>query len=149
MVPHHWCLNCSSKQFGDQCDLPSHIAFVHPLQLSFPQHVHHLKSLQCSPCGQIREEAHARFCQAFDEPMILFNEIIEILDLSQFTAFGKVSCCLELAPGFGIGGVFIERSTRVVRSYERRRAFSQRSAKWCIRQVGGKIKEVKSKSEGG
>ena len=38
-------LHCNSEQLGNQRDLPSHIPFVHPLQLSFSHHVHHLESL--------------------------------------------------------------------------------------------------------
>lgn len=41
-------------------------------------------------------------------PMVLFNEIVEVLHLSPFTAFEDVSCCLEFVEGFGIDGVFYE-----------------------------------------
>src|SRR6266567_5310118 len=67
-----------SKQLGNQCNLTWDVSFVHPLHLSLPDHVHGLESLQCSPCSQIREEAHSRFRQAFDEAMILFNQIVEV-----------------------------------------------------------------------
>ncbi len=39
--------------------------------------------------------------------MILFNEIVEVLHLSQFTAFRKVSCCLEFLERFGVRCVFV------------------------------------------
>jgi hypothetical protein len=33
-------LDNHSKEFGDQCNLPSHITFCHSLYLPFPDHVH-------------------------------------------------------------------------------------------------------------
>jgi hypothetical protein len=60
--PSQMFLGCDSKQSGDQCDLPSHISFVHPVHLSFPNHVHHLKSPQRSPRCLEGEEAHPRPC---------------------------------------------------------------------------------------
>ena len=44
-----------------------------------------------SPSGQEGKEAHARFCQALDEAMILFNQVIQVLDLSQLDYLGKNS----------------------------------------------------------
>jgi hypothetical protein len=38
-------LSHHSKELGNQGHLASHISFCHALQLSFPQHVHHLESL--------------------------------------------------------------------------------------------------------
>ena len=38
-----------SKQGGDEGHLPSDISFVHPLHLSFPNHVHGLISSQGPP----------------------------------------------------------------------------------------------------
>ena len=60
--PSHMFLGCDSKQSGDQCDLPSHIFFVDTLHVSFPDHVHHLKSPQRSPRCLEGEEAHPRPC---------------------------------------------------------------------------------------
>jgi hypothetical protein len=57
-------LDCHSKEFGDQCDLPSYIPFGHALALPFPHHVHDFVSLYGAPRGLEREKAHARFGQA-------------------------------------------------------------------------------------
>jgi len=100
-------LDCHSKQLGNQCNLASHISFVHALQLSFPYHVHGLKSLQGSPRCLEREKAHPRLGQPFHEPMILFNHIVEILHLPEFTAFGNESCNFQFIERFGIGRVFV------------------------------------------
>jgi len=47
---------------------------------------------------------------SFDKAVILFNQIVEILALSQFTGNGKPSCCFQFVKGFGIGCVFIDRN---------------------------------------
>ncbi len=39
--------------------------------------------------------------------MVLFDEIVEILDLLQFTRFRNASCHLKIMKRFGIGGVFV------------------------------------------
>jgi hypothetical protein len=101
-------LSCDSKQSGDQGHLSSHIPFCHPSHLPFPHHVHDLVSLEGSPRCQIGKEAHSQLRQSLDEPMILFDQIVEVLDLSQCTAFRKVSCCLEFPKRFWRGRVFVD-----------------------------------------
>jgi len=100
-------LSCHSKELGDERDLPSHIPFYHALQLPFSQHVHHLVSLSGLPGGLEREKAHPRLRQPFDEAMVLFNEVIEILHLPQFTPFGEASSRFQFRERFGIGCVFV------------------------------------------
>jgi len=100
-------LSAHSEQSGNQCNLATHISFVHSLQLSFSHHVHDLISLYRSPPCLKGEETHIWFCQTLDETVILFNEVIEILHLPQFTAFRNESCCFEFVEGFGVGGVFV------------------------------------------
>ncbi len=39
--------------------------------------------------------------------MILFNQIIEVLDLSELTAFGNLSSRFEFVECFGVGSIFI------------------------------------------
>ncbi len=100
-------LGCNSKESGDECDLPSYIPFCHALHLPLPQHVHHLKSLQSPPCCLKREKAHSRLRQTLDTPMILFDQVVEVFDLSSFTAYGKVSFCFEFVERFRIGRIFV------------------------------------------
>ena len=71
-------LGCHSKQLGDQSNLASHIPFVNPLSLSFSHHIHHLESLDRSPGRFERKEAHPRLGQACDEPMVLFDQVVEV-----------------------------------------------------------------------
>src|SRR5256885_9256006 len=100
-------LDGNSKECSNQFDLPFHIAFCHPLYLSLPDHVHDLVALQGSPRRLEREKAHPRLRQAFNEPVILLDQIVEIFHLSQFTVCGKVPFRLKPIEGFGVGCVFV------------------------------------------
>jgi hypothetical protein len=86
-------LGSHSKELGHQGRLPSHIPFVHSLHLVLASHVHHLIPSEGSPSGQEGKESHAQFCQALDEAMILFNQVIQVLNLSQLDHLGKNSSC--------------------------------------------------------
>ena len=48
-----------SKQVGDEGDLPSDIAFVHPEHLAFANHVHRFVALERSPSRLKGKEAQA------------------------------------------------------------------------------------------
>ncbi len=74
-------LDSYSKQAGDEGDLPRNVPLGHSLHLPFAHHVHHLKSLQCSPRCLGGEEAHPRLRQPFDEAMVLFDQVIQVFDL--------------------------------------------------------------------
>src|SRR6266566_1972461 len=65
-----------SKQVGDEGDLPQNVSFFHTAHLPFPDHVHHLVSLQGSPRRLERKETHPWLDAPFDEPVILLDEII-------------------------------------------------------------------------
>ena len=78
-------LNCYSEQLSDEHYLTGAVSFVHTLHLYFPYHVYHFIALQCSPCRVKRKEAHAWFNQSFDEAMVLFDKVVEVLALPQFT----------------------------------------------------------------
>ncbi len=110
-MEHGGFLNLSlgddSKESGDQRDLSFHISFCHALPLPFPDHVHHLEPLEGSPCCLKREKAHPWLCEAFHEPMILLDPIVEVFHLPQFSMFRKISFCFELIKCFGVGGVFV------------------------------------------
>jgi len=47
------------------------------LQLLFPEHGHDFIAVQCSPSRLNRKKAHAWLDEAFDEAMILFDQIRE------------------------------------------------------------------------
>ena len=100
---------------------------MYPLHLSFPDHVHHLKSLQCSPRRLKREEAHPWLRQPLEKPMILFDQGIEVFHLPQFHVFWQDSSGFEVDQSLGIGCVFLERpitrGTHVVGSAEATRSW--------------------------
>lgn len=74
-------LDRHSKQAGDKSHLPQDIPFLHPMYLSFPEHVHDLVSLQCLPCGLKRKEAEPWFDEPLDKAMILLDQVVEVFDL--------------------------------------------------------------------
>jgi hypothetical protein len=98
-----------SKQAGDECDLTHDVPSFHPLHLSLPDHIPDLISLQGSPRALHRKEAQSRFDASFDEAVILFDDVVEILDLPQFTGVGNGSLCFQLTDGLGIGRICIDR----------------------------------------
>jgi hypothetical protein len=46
------------------------------------------------------KRTRARFDQSFEETMILFNNVVEVYDLSQFTPFGNSAFSLGFIEGF-------------------------------------------------
>ena len=79
------CLDGYSEQFCDERRLPQTVSSAHSLHLSFPHHVYSLLSLQCSPSRFERKEAHPWFDESFDETMVLFDQVVERVALSEFT----------------------------------------------------------------
>jgi hypothetical protein len=65
--------------------------------------------------------------QAGDEPVILFDDIVEIFDLPQFTVVGNISLFFQLLKGFWIGGVFIYRDHARKHGMRRGKRFGEKS----------------------
>ncbi len=101
-------LSGQSKGHLDEMHLSRKIPSGDSLNLSFPDHVHRLIPLQRSRCRFQRKEAQAGFDQAFDEAMVLLDQIVEVFHLPQFHVFRQDSCGFELSNGFGIGSVLID-----------------------------------------
>ena len=57
--------------------------------------------------AELLEPQHDRNA-LLDAAMVLFNQVIEVLDWSQLTAFGKMSFRFQCCQGFGIRRVFID-----------------------------------------
>jgi len=100
-------LESHSKQAGDECHLLHAVSFFYATYLTLPKHVHRFISLQCSPRSLERKEAHPKLYQPFQEAMILFDEVVEIFALSQFTRLWHDPFRFQLLESFGIGRVFI------------------------------------------
>lgn len=94
-------LDCNSKQAGDERDLSHDVPFFDTTHLPFPHHVHDLISLQGSPRALKGKEAQYRFDASFDEPAILFDDIIEIFDLPQLQLSGTPPSSFSSLKAFG------------------------------------------------
>ena len=64
-----------SEQAGEERDLPQDVAFFYAAHLPFPHHVHDLIALQGSPRCLEGKEGQSWFGQAFDEAMVLLDQI--------------------------------------------------------------------------
>ena len=59
--------------------LQDHISAGHPPDLSFPDSVHCLVTLDGTPGIRKGSEALLRIDSSFDGPVILFNDVVQIL----------------------------------------------------------------------
>ena len=100
-------LGCHSKQAGNEPDLAGDVSFVYSLYLSFAKHVHDLISLQRSLRSFQRKEAQPGLDQAFDEPVVLFNQIVQVFDLPSFHVVWQDSGGFQISNSSGRGGVLI------------------------------------------
>ncbi|SRR6266699_1334982 len=103
-------LGCHSKQYCDEHSLTDAVFFLYLSYLSFPHHVLDLISLQCVPRTLIGKEAKPRLDKSFDESMILFDDVVQVLDVPQFAPFWNGTRRFHLLEGFGVGCVFIDRN---------------------------------------
>ncbi len=60
-----------SKEAGNEGDLPVGVSFAHCADLSLPDHVHDLVSLERSPCCLEGKEAHPGLDQPFEKAVVL------------------------------------------------------------------------------
>src|SRR5262249_41872048 len=87
--------------------LRGNISFWHALHLTLAYHVHRFIPPQGLLCGLEGKEAKPWFDEPFDEPMVLFDQIIEVFHLSEFHAFRENPSRFEVCNGFGIGSILI------------------------------------------
>jgi hypothetical protein len=76
--------------------------------LPLPNQVHRFVSPDCSPRCVETEEPESGIDAPFDEPMVLFDEVVEIFTLSQLSATGNGSFFLQLLDLRRIGQVLID-----------------------------------------
>jgi hypothetical protein len=62
------------------------------MNLSLSDHMHRLIASQGSPGRWEGEESQPCFDQTFDEPVILFDHIVQIFDWSELASLGQFSC---------------------------------------------------------
>jgi len=101
-------LSGHSKQPGNELGLASVRSFVHPLYLPLPNHVHGLVPLQRAPGRCKRKEPESWLDETLEKAVVLFDDVVEIFHLPQFTAEWKDTLGFHLTQGFGIGGVFVD-----------------------------------------
>jgi hypothetical protein len=88
-------LRSKLKQIFDEFDLIFNISFFNPFNLSLSNHVHGLIPPERPPSRVKGLKAEAGFNPPLYKPMILFNDVVQILDLSYFTSFRKESFLFE------------------------------------------------------
>ncbi len=106
-------LDCHSKQAGDERDLSYDVPFFDAKHLPFPHHVHDLISLQGSPRALKGKEALSQFDTSFDEPVILFDDIVEIFDADvSLQLSGTSPSSFSTLKAFGLAAFLFTVSTR-------------------------------------
>jgi hypothetical protein len=105
-VKPHFLLSLGrhSQQASDERNLICDVLFFQTMHLPFPD----LASLQRVPWGLKRKEAQPCFEASFTEAMILVNDVVEIVDLPQFTEVGNGSLRLQFVEGLERGRIFVD-----------------------------------------
>ncbi len=101
-------LDCHSKQFVNQGHLASHISFFHTLHLPFPHDVMISKPWSVFHVVSNEKKPIPGFVNRLMRTMILFDQVVEVLPLSQFTRIGKIPCSLQFLYSFRVGCVFVD-----------------------------------------
>ena len=68
------------EQLVDELNLSPNIRTAHPPRLPLPDHVHCLISLDCSPRRGEFTKALLGFHSSLDRPMILLQDVVQVLD---------------------------------------------------------------------
>jgi hypothetical protein len=95
-LPFLLSLGRHSKQTGDEGDL------------SLANHVHDLIPMPRSPCCFYGKEAHPCFDQTFDEPMVLLDQVLQVVDQALVRHLGRYSGGFERGLGFGRGRILLD-----------------------------------------
>jgi hypothetical protein len=69
-------------------DLSDHIFLIDTLSLPLPDRIHRLDPSEGATSRVEGLKSHPWFRDLFDEPMVLLDNIIQILDLPELRAFG-------------------------------------------------------------
>ena len=96
------------EQFSDEGCLSLHVAAADLPNLSLPHHRHRLVASQGSSGGSEAAKAEPRPGQAFDPPVVLFGDVVQVLALSQPGPRPQCAGALHLGNGLRIGGVLVD-----------------------------------------
>src|SRR6202043_1240357 len=97
------------EKSGNEDRLSSDIASADLSNLPLPDHRHRFETCQCSSGGSEPAEAEPRSDQTLDAPMILLDNIIQILALPQARTAPEFAVSLHLRDRPWIGGVLVDR----------------------------------------
>ena len=96
------------KQTIDQLDLGENVALFRPFHLPFSDHVHRLVAGQCALRRLEGKETQAGPGAAFDEAVVLFDQIIEVFDLAQLAIGRELLVGFERFHGLWVSRVLID-----------------------------------------
>ena len=82
------------EQFRDECRLSSDITATNPSNLRFPDHRHHLVTRQRSSDRPETTKAQPQTDQAFDPPVVLFNDVVQVLHLPRLGPLPQLAILL-------------------------------------------------------
>ena len=99
---HSWFLGGKLEQLFDEPVLTLNIIALDPPNLSFPDHIHRLISLNRSPSRVKFPEALFGVDPAFDLAMILLDDVVQVLDGSMTTSAAKRPFLLNSRDGRGV-----------------------------------------------
>src|SRR3981189_3449951 len=100
------------EKSGNEDRLSSDIAPADLSKRPFLNHCHRFEPCQCSSGGSEPAEAEPRSDQTLDAPMILLDNIIQILALPATRTAPEFAVSLHLRDRPWIGGVLVDRSVR-------------------------------------
>jgi hypothetical protein len=98
------------EQRLNEGSLGDNVVPTDPFHLPFSHHRQSFISNQGAPCGPEPLEAEAGPDQPLYSPVILFHDVIEILDLPQFGEAPEPLVLLHVGHRLGIGGVLVDRN---------------------------------------
>src|SRR3954469_20795215 len=97
------------EQARDEGGLSPHIPPANGPNLPLSDHRHPLVASQRSSCGWQTAKAQPRPDQAFDAPMVLLNDVVEVLDLAQPREAPQLTLALHRRDRGRIGRILVHR----------------------------------------
>ncbi len=79
------CLGGYPEDACNESDLSSDVSLAYPIDLPFPDHVHRLIPRDRPPRRVEGNISEPRTNSPLDEPMVLLDDVVEILNLPQLT----------------------------------------------------------------
>ncbi len=114
-------LGGDTKQVIDQLDLGENVALFRSFHLPFFDHVHRLIACQCALRRIKGKEPQARPGAAFDEAVVLLDQIVEVFELPQLTRWRELLVGFERVHGLGVDRVLVDvdHTRRTAEDYAR------------------------------